>query len=132
MISVAERFAKALDHEDYDEAARLLAPDCEYVSPKETLIGPEAILASYREAGDWVKANLDAVAYESSVRPEGPSAVVTYVDHLTHAGVAHRYSCEQVLSFAKDGTIRRIVHCELPGQREAVEDFFGRVGVRPR
>lgn len=132
MISVAERFAKALDHEDYEEAARLLARDCEYVTERETLIGPDAIVASYREAGDWVKASLDAVAYESSVRPEGPSAIITFVDHLTHAGVSHTHSCEQVLSFAKDGAIRRIVHCDLPGQREAVDDFFGRVGVSRR
>jgi limonene-1,2-epoxide hydrolase len=132
MIALAEQFARALDREDYDEAARLLAPDCEYLSPKETLVSTQAIVASYREAGDWVKANIDAVAYESSVRSEGSDAVVTFVDRLTHAGQSHTYACEQVLSFASDGAIRRIVHRELPGQREAVDAFLGRAGVAHR
>lgn len=126
---VAEHFARALDGEDYETATRMIARECEYVSPKGTLVGPLAIVASYRDAGDWVKATLDAVDYESSVRIEGNEVVITFVDHLAHAGRRHTYSCEQALTISPDGSIRRIEHRELPGQREEVDRFLERAGI---
>jgi hypothetical protein len=130
-LNLGSRFAAALDGEDYDTAARLIAPDGEYVTSKGTLVGPGPIVASYREAGDWARANIDVIAYESSVRVDQEGlVVVTFVDHLEHAGLKHTYSCEQVLSIDPEGRIQRIVHREIVGEGEACDEFFRRIGVK--
>jgi len=129
IVAIVGRFARALDDEDYETAQQMIGHDCEYVSPKGTLVGPQAIAASYRHAGEWARANLDRVKYESHVRIDGVLAVITFIDHLTHAGQSQTYSCEQVLSLDSGGTIRRIEHRELPGQREAADRFLEQVGI---
>ena len=128
--NVASRFAVALDTEDYETVAELLSIDCEYVARSGVLIGPVAIVASYREAGAWAKASISSVTYESSVRVvDEKFAVVTFVDHFEDSGLRHSYRCEQSLSIRADGKICRIVHLEIPGQREAADSFLRQIGV---
>ena len=130
VADAALRFARALDREDYDAAAACIHPECAYVVAGACHRGPDAIVSSYREAGVWGAANLDAVEFESSVRLEADRrAVVTFVDHLRRRGEGWTYRCEQVLDFDEDGLIRRIEHRELPGEAEALRAFFERVGV---
>lgn len=126
----ARRFAQALDREDYAAAMACLAPDCEYAIRGVVHRGPETIVASYRAAGEWGAGKLDGVRYESSVRAEpAGGATVTFVDHLEHRGARHTHRCEQRLGFDAAGRIRRIEHVDLPGEREALEGFFARVGI---
>jgi hypothetical protein len=130
---VAERFARALDREDYDAAALYLAPDCEYSIRGRVHRGSQAVLASYREAGEWGAANLDGVRFESSVRAAGDGgAIVTFVDHIEHRGQRHTHRCEQRLEFDTAGLVRRIEHVDLPGEREALEGFLRSAGVPGR
>jgi hypothetical protein len=129
--TVAARFARALDVEDYRSLASLLSADCQYFAPKGRIVGLEAIVASYREASNWAKENIHSVRYESDVRvhPKG-NAVVTFLDHLEHEGLKHIYACEQAVIVAVEGKIHRIVHHDIPGQREATDAFLKRVGVK--
>jgi hypothetical protein len=128
--TVAPRFAAALDAEDYETVATLLSPDCEYVARRGALVSPDAIVASYREAGKWAKANIASVTYESSVRAVNESsAVIVFVDHLEDSGLRHSYRCEQSIEIRADGRIARIVHIEMPGEREAADAFLRRIGV---
>jgi len=126
----AMRFAAALDGGIYDALPGLLTADCEYITRDEHCIGPDAIARSYRTADVWVKAHIESVVYESSVR-EGPhgTAIVTFFDHLVHAGLRHTYSCEQELQFEAGGRICRITHREIPAEREAADVFLLRIGV---
>ena len=88
--SIATRFAVALDAEDYATLGELLSIDCEYVARTDAFVGPEAIIASYREAGAWAKASIDSVTYESSVRVVNEdSAIVIFVDHFQDSGLRH-------------------------------------------
>ncbi len=130
-ISVASRFAAALDVEDYDALHALLSEDCEYVTRHgATLVGVAPIVESYSRAAAWVRENIETVAYESFVRlTNGRTAIVTFVDHLEHAGVRHTYSCEQELQFKADGRICRITHREIRGEREAADVFLLQIGV---
>jgi ribosomal protein S18 acetylase RimI-like enzyme len=126
----AERFATALDEENYDGVAGLLSAECEYAAPKGLLIGRQAILASYRDAGVWVKSNIQIVRYESTVRiTDENRAIVTFIDHLEHNGLTHTYTCQQEVDLDSGGFICRIVHQELPGEREAVESFLRVAGI---
>jgi 8-oxo-dGTP pyrophosphatase MutT (NUDIX family) len=127
---VAERFATALDHSDYDAAMSLLGSHADYVTAPETLHGPVAIIASYREHDEWARQHLQAVEYESSVRVDSDRAVVTFIDHLAHEGATHTYACEQLMWVDDAGLITRIEHREIPGQREGLEAFLERVGIR--
>lgn len=129
--AAARRFATALDAEDYPALAEVLSDECRFVTSRETLVGPEAIVASYRSASLWAKANIGHVHYESTVHEgAGGSAVVTFIDRLEHDGLTHTYACEQEVCVDVRERICRIVHRELPGQREAVETFLRRIGVR--
>ncbi len=135
--AVARNFAAALDAEDYARAAALLAPGCRYSIGDRVLVGPEAIVASYRENGDWVAATLDGYAYESSVAAlrlrvapgGGAGAVITFVDLLEHAGHRHRHTCRQHLTVNAAGRIAAIEHEDLPGEPEKVRAFFDAVGI---
>jgi len=127
----ALRFAQALDREDYESAAACLAATCEYTIGEDTHRGHEAILASYRSSGDWAAAHLDGIRYESAVRPgESGEVVIEFTDHLEHAGRKHTHRCEQHLAFDDGGHIARIRHVDLPGESEALQDFFEAVGLR--
>ena len=121
----ARQFATALDAEDYGRLAELLSNECEYAAPKGVLVGREAIIASYRDAGIWVKSNIQSVRYESIVRiADENRAIVTFIDHLEHNGLKHSYKCEQAVDLDIRGYVCRIVHQELPGEREAVDSFL--------
>jgi len=125
----AQKFAVALDTHDYTALAGLLARECEYVATGGTFIGPERIIAAYRNVAGWMKASFDKVSYRSSVRLGAKGAVVTFVDDVERSGLPHVYTCEQELSFDAEGRIRRIVNVELPGEREAADAFLHKVGV---
>jgi ketosteroid isomerase-like protein len=129
VTSTAERFATALDNEDYRAVSSLIEDDCEYVTPKGELVGPDAIVASYQEAAAWAKAHIDAVRYTSAVRSDGDDAVIKFSDHLEHHGARHTYTCEQVLRVNHNGRVTRIVHQELPGERESLNSFLRGIGI---
>lgn len=129
-MNVAEAFARALDAEDYEAAATLMAPECEYVSPEGTVRGPAAIIASYQSHGDWARANLDEVGYESSVEVNADgTARILYIDRVRKGAERHEYRCAQRVTTA-GGAIVRIVHEEIDGERERLRDFFARCGLR--
>lgn len=125
VVAIATRLASALDREDYPAVAALLADDCEYEARTGTMHGPSAIVASYREASESARVRFDEVRYDSAVRADGEcSAIVTFVDHLTHRGATCTYSCEQLVRVDTRGRICRISHRELAGQREALDAFL--------
>ena len=130
-LSIARRFAAALDHDDFDAAGALLGDNCLYVIRDETHRGSKAILDSYREASEWVHDALDGVEYESSVSPDEDDdrrVAITFVDHLRQGDRRHTHTCVQVITCV-DGLITRIEHVDLPGEREAVGAFLDEVGI---
>jgi hypothetical protein len=130
-LAVATSFAAALDAEDYEALAALVADECVYLTTSGQFVGPKAIVTSYKSAGTWAKANIESVSYESSVRiTEDGGATVTFTDHLKHGQRSHTYSCEQDLNFDGIGKVCRISHRELFGQREAVDLYLESIGVK--
>jgi len=103
VLEAAKRFATALDDEDYAALEMLLADECRYDSPRGMLLGADVVI---------------------------DTAVVTFLDKFEHAGNRHTYSCEQLLHIDTSGRICRIVHIEIPGEREAVDAFLDSIGVR--
>jgi hypothetical protein len=103
---------------------KYLSDDCSYEIGKEVLVGPEAIIASYRESAEWGRRTLDQVVYESVVTQVENGLSVLYIDRITHGGATHEYRCRQHLWLNGAGKVIRIVHEELPGERERLDAFF--------
>ncbi len=125
--SIADAFRVALDHNDFDAARALLRDDCEYLIRGETLHGAVAIVASYRDADENAGRTFDHHAYDSSVVEAGDDeAIIEFVDHLELGGRSLTHRCHQRILPGPGGLIHRIEHIDLPGEREAVDDFLRR------
>ena len=123
--------AAALDADDFAAARRLLADDCVYEGASETRHDSQAITASYAEASAWARRTFDEVRYESEVGiAEGDTVPVLFTDYLLKAGARwHRYRCRQEFTVGRNGRVARIVHHDLPGEREALEAYFKECGI---
>jgi hypothetical protein len=125
----ARRFASLLDGDDLARLAPLLAATCTYDTGQELLVGPEAIIASYRGASDRAREQFDDMRFESElIAADDHSAVVLFRDLITLRGRTHVHVCHQRVEFAPDGKVVRIEHRELPGERERLEAFLGGEG----
>ena len=131
-IEAARCFARALDANDFDAASDLLSESCVYDSPDGRFRGTKAIVESYRTSDASAAKDFDRVAYRSEVSPVGRFRVVhiTFIDYLVKGELTHEHRYEQILSFDEESRITRIVHKELPGQREAFDAFLVRSGMR--
>ena len=129
-IQVARDFARALDEEDYAKAFALLSPDCTYVIGDSKFTGPQPIVDEYRRNGDGATERFDSIAYESDVEADGQrSAIITFIDDIRHDGHRLRHTCEQRIDLGEDGLIRRIEHRDLPGEPEALQAFYRKIGL---
>jgi hypothetical protein len=124
--------ARALDADDFEAAARWISLGCEYDARGEILRGREAIIASYAASSAWGREHL-SVAYTSEVEPPiGREVPVLFTDDLGHGERTHRYRCRQRFTVGGDGLIERIMHEEIPGEREKLEAFFRQCGIEDR
>jgi hypothetical protein len=124
MIEHAVELAKALDAEDYDGAARHLTQSCTYEFRGRVIEGAEAIIATYRAAGEQARDRFDTIRYESSVSPIGTTGVrVEYVDIVTLAGDTHSHRCVQELLLDKEGLVSHIRHIDIEGELETLQRF---------
>ena len=130
VTEIAQRFASALDREDYEAARAKLAADCRYEARTEVVAGPDAIVSSYRSQGETARRLFDAVDYRSEpVNAGADTACVAFSDRLSKHGRTHTFECQQWLYFQPDGLIARIVHEDLPGERQRLLEFCATCGV---
>ena len=129
---VAERLAAALDAEDYEAVGRLLSAECVYHSPESPLVGPAAIIASYRGHGASGRDRFEKIEYASQVGEKSPTeATITFFDRVKQNGRWHEFRCRQHVSIDADGNVTEIRHEEIPSERERLREFesgFGRAG----
>ncbi len=127
-LTIADRFAKALDHEDYPTAIALLDEACVYTVQGKTHDGRDAIVASYDAAGQAGK-RFDSLTYESEVRAGDDGwTIIRFRDLVEHKGHTLDHHCEQWLRINDAGLIERIEHRDLPGEVEKYADFKKAIG----
>jgi SnoaL-like domain len=127
---LALRFARALDREDYDVVRALLAPSCCYDSPNGRIEGADEIVDSYRRAGKIARALFESHEFGSALlATTGATADVSFSDILAKGGWKHVYRFEQRLHFSAGALVSRIVHRELPEERERLREFCRTAGV---
>ena len=113
---VAQAFANALDHNEFERAITMLAPTCRYdlsaasFTSESVLIGPTAIIESCRWHDARARNLFDRVEYYSVVaHVEGMTAIIRFSDVLEKLGVQHTYSCRQSVSVNQYGLVDGIV-----------------------
>jgi hypothetical protein len=125
---VAERFAAALDADNYSIVASLLHRDCTYDGPHGRIEGRRDITGTYWRASKWAKERF-AVRYESAVLSHDlAGATIEFKDHLTHKRGAHTHACRQSIQ-VEFGHIIHIDHHEIDGEKLKLEDYFLEVQV---
>ena len=109
----------------------MLAPDCRYnLTSEETIVGPAAIVESYRCHDTRARNLFDRVEYFSAVESvDGVTAVIRFSDVLEKVGERHIYSCRQRIIVNESRVIDSIVHEDIPTETAAVRAFMERVGV---
>ena len=126
-----QQLAHFLDLDAFELARPLLSSECVYEVRGETHVGPNAILASYAAATRYAHTTFDEIRYESEIvgEPVTGTFSVRFTDVLAHGGAVHRHRSLQHWTFGADGRVERIVHEDLPGEREAVRAFALSCGI---
>lgn len=129
-IERAELLATAMQCEDWDAAARLLAPNCSYFQVARDVRGREVIIECLRHEREWGAGELDSVEQERSAGP-GPDgrALITCLYHIRHKGCPLTIRSEHVIELDESGRIGRIEQIELASQANALFRFYIRVGI---
>jgi len=127
---VAERFASALDADDFLEAAHLLEEDCLYSTHGREIRGREHVMASFVEASDWAHAHLDKITYEHTLVHSQAAATIRFVDIFEHRGQKVRHECLMHVDTGPNDRIRRLTLEDLPGERERVGAFLEAFGIK--
>jgi hypothetical protein len=130
-IDYVETLARALDGDDYETAAAVMADNVVYSIGDIVLHGREEIVASYREASAMARRLFDEVGYDHVVYPtEDPDTFrVAYSDILTVGGETLAHMAEQHVTVAPTAGVVQIVNVDVPGEREKVDDFLNRHGL---
>ncbi len=128
-VEQAQLFAKAVQRQDWDAAARLLAPDCSYFQIVRDVRGPQAIVECFQRDRKWGADQFDSVEQERSAAP-GPDGRVsiTCLYHVRHKGYSLTIKAEHVIELDDAGLIGRIEQVELASQANALFRFYARVG----
>ncbi len=129
-FDIARRFARLLDQEAFNRLEELLHPDCTYLSPQGTLHGSSSIVDSYRRNATWAHATFDRIEWESELAAEPDGRFrITFTDFTTHAGIEHRYRCQQLVRVDVSQRIDNVEHVAIEEEERALAAFFRRVGV---
>ncbi len=130
-MDIVERFAQALDDEDYGTAALCLTADAEYNSGDKVFYGVDAILDSFKQAAKNGRKTFDSVVFAHEISTQAPTDI-RFLDILSRNGA------EFVLDHTMHVTISdrgRISHLRLtypPGEKERLRAFLDKTaGAQP-
>jgi len=128
-VEQARRFAQAVQRQDWDAAARLLAPDCSCFQVVRDVRGPQAVVECFQRDRKWGDDQFDSVEQERSaaIGPDG-RAVITCLYHVRHKGYSLTIKSEHVIELDENGLIERIEQVELASQANALFRFYAKVG----
>jgi hypothetical protein len=130
MLQIAQEFAALMDQNRFEEAVRLLSDDCKYFIGSQVLVGPEQIAASYSANYESASKRLDEIIFLSEiVELDQLRFRLCYLDRIRKGSVWHEHRCEQIIKF-QGKQIAEIRHVDLPGELDALQEFYSRVGLK--
>ena len=126
-----ERFAAALDNDDFAAASNFLEEDCHYLVRGTELNGREAIIASFRNSSEWAHATFDQITYRHSLEAHAQSrATIRFTDIFEHSGRAVMHECLMHVTSGNEGRLAVLTLEEDPADQERVEAFLESVGLK--
>ncbi len=128
MLTLAQQFAALIDQTRFDEAAELLAEECEYHYWEGNYSGRKNIANIYRQLHGFYLKMFEETIYSSEVEPlNGVACLVHFIDQVRIGDLWHESRFDQLLRF-EDGLIVDIQEVQLPGEAEAMHAFFREAG----
>lgn len=83
--AIIERFAQALDDEDYSTAKSCLAGDAEYDTGDAIIRGVTAILESFKRGAEYGRKTFDSVVFRHEISQNAPMEI-RFIDILKRNG----------------------------------------------
>ncbi|MDP4198833.1 MAG: nuclear transport factor 2 family protein [Bacteroidota bacterium] len=124
MLTLSQQFATLIDQTRFDEAAELLAEECQYHYWEGNYSGRKNIANIYRHLYEFTKKMFDEAIPSSEIEPlDGSSCRVHFKDQVRIGELWHESRFDQVLRF-EDGLIVDIREVQIPGEAEAMQEFF--------
>jgi len=123
---IAQSFGTLLDQDDFEGFKKLLAADCVYHIHEDILHGGDEIAGLYEQNMKAGKKKFDKLEWgECSITALSEDQfMVHFSDFITHGGQTHNYKCNQIISINDDLVVTTIKHQEIPGEREAFEQYL--------
>lgn len=130
LLEFVERFATALDNDDYETAALCMEQDAVYDdNGGKTIVGRDAILESFRDASEWGRSNLDRLTFSHEIDDATPLQI-RLIDVLACGGEELALDHTMHLLLSDHGLISAVRVAYPPGEEERVSAFFQRHGLR--
>lgn len=130
LLTLVERFATALDTDDYATAALCLERDALFDDDgRDTIYGRDRILESFKQASEWGRSNLDSLRFLHKI-DEATPLEIRLIDVLAHDGEEMMLNHTMHVSLSDRGLIAELRLVYPPGERERLRDFFTRHRLR--
>jgi hypothetical protein len=127
-MNLAEKFASHIDKKQFDEASAMIAQDCVYTGGETTLEGRDGVTQMYRMYAQEMGKMFDEIRYESEVEViDGDTCRIVFTDSLRKGDSWHDTSTSQIVRFNQDGLVSRIEQRDIPGQAEAMREWWMKV-----
>ncbi|HVN68937.1 MAG TPA: hypothetical protein VMU38_04720 [Candidatus Binatia bacterium] len=124
-----QAFAVALDAEDYETALALLEPAAAYHRDGQLISGAPAIVESFRKSAEWGRSKVDALEFSHEIDEALPSEIV-FIDIFRCENDALEIRHAMELTISQRGLISELRFVSTPGEREMLNEFLRRHGVR--
>ena len=128
----AIKFGTLLDQDDFSNFKLLLKPNCIYEIGDQIYNNRAAIAGLYEKNMKEGKVKFDELVWgKSEIKQVSENEYDVYFsDFLKHQGIEHNYKCKQRITINENHLVEKIVHMELPGEREKLLAFYEKVGLR--
>ncbi|GEM_PF-3904681 len=128
MLQVAQEFVSLLDEARFDEAAKLLAEDCQYHYWEGNYQGRDMVINIYRQMHKEAQKAFDELKYSSEVEPvDGETYTLHFTDSVRIDNYWHSLRYDSIVR-VKDALIQSIEHKEIPGEQRKFQGFLQRTG----
>ena len=130
-FDLAKRFATLMDNNQYVDAGKMMADDCQYLFQDKRIDGASAILKTYIDNYTSASKTLDEIQFTSEVEPIESNSLyrLKYLDRIRKGDSWFEHRCEQHIKI-ENGEITTIVHVDLPGEAEKLKSWRDEMGIK--
>jgi hypothetical protein len=129
LFEIVDRFAEALDRDDYVTASHCMEPDATYDDADKIIVGRDAILASFKATSDWGRTHLDELRFLHHINQSAPLEI-HFIDILICDREELTLEHAMHVTLSKRGLIAQLRLIRPLDERAKVRAFFERHGIQ--